>query len=43
MGHVILTNAQGKVTTDDKTWGFRKDDEGNLRIVLLHSSLPYTG
>jgi hypothetical protein len=22
-------------------WGFRKDDEGNLRIVLHHSSLPY--
>jgi hypothetical protein len=43
MGHVILTNAQGEVTTVDKTWGFRKDDAGNLRIVLHHSSLPYGG
>lgn len=43
MGHVILTDAKGEVTTVDKTWGFRKDDEGNLRIVLHHSSLPYGG
>ena len=41
MGNVFLTDASGKVTKVDKTWGFKKDDKGNLRIVLHHSSLPY--
>jgi len=42
MGHVKLTNKDGSVTTVDKTWGFKKDDNGALRIVLHHSSLPYS-
>jgi hypothetical protein len=42
MGNVILTNDKGEQTKVDKTWGFNKDDEGKLRIVLHHSSLPYT-
>lgn len=41
MGNVMLTDSNGKVTTVDKTWGFKKDQNGNLRIVLHHSSLPY--
>lgn len=41
MGHVMLTDGNGQVTTVDKTWGFRKDDDGKVRIVLHHSSLPY--
>ena len=41
MGNVILTDKNGKVTKVDKTWGFKKDHEGKLRIVLHHSSLPY--
>lgn len=41
MGHVVLTDKSGKVTTVDKTWGFKKDDQGKVRIVLHHSSLPY--
>jgi hypothetical protein len=40
-GHVILTDKAGKVTVVDKTWGFKKDDKGQMRIVLHHSSLPY--
>ena len=40
MGKVRLTDAAGKVTEVDKTWGFKKDDAGKLRIVLHHSSLP---
>jgi hypothetical protein len=40
-GHVILTDKDGKVTTVDKTWAFKKDDKGQLRIVLHHSSLPF--
>ena len=42
MGHVKLTNNDGQVTTVDKTWGFKKDEQGALRIVLHHSSLPYS-
>lgn len=41
MGNVMITNKEGKVTTVDKTWQFVKDDNGKLRIMLHHSSLPY--
>lgn len=43
MGNVIITDKDGKITTVDKTWQFIKDDNGKLRIILHHSSLPYTG
>lgn len=43
MGNVTLTNRDGSRTTVDKTWGYRLDPQGNLRIVLHHSSLPFTG
>jgi hypothetical protein len=43
MGNVNITGKDGKVTTVDKTWAFVKDDAGKLRIVVHHSSLPYTG
>lgn len=43
MGNVSFTGKDGKVTTVDKTWKFVKDDAGKLRIVVHHSSLPYTG
>jgi hypothetical protein len=41
MGKVRLTNKDGAVTEVDKTWGYKRDADGNLRIVLHHSSLPY--
>jgi hypothetical protein len=41
-GNVHCTNKDGKTTIVDKTWGYKKDDEGKLRIVLHHSSLPYS-
>jgi len=41
MGKVHFTDPDGEVTTVDKTWGFVKDDEGTLRIVVHHSSLEY--
>lgn len=41
MGWVILTDKDGQVTTVDKSWGYKKDADGVLRIVLHHSSLPY--
>lgn len=43
MGKVVMTDKAGKVTTVDKTWKYVKDDAGQLRIVLHHSSLPYSG
>lgn len=42
MGNVSITGKDGKVTTVDKTWKFVRDDAGKLRIVVHHSSLPYT-
>ena len=41
MGWVIITDKDGQVTKVDKSWGYKKDAEGTLRIVLHHSSLPY--
>ncbi|MCA6509516.1 MAG: hypothetical protein ACK596_11765 [Pseudanabaena sp.] len=43
MGKVTLTDKDGNVITVDKTWQFFKDDTGKLRIVVHHSSLPYSG
>ncbi len=43
MGNVMITDKDGKVTTVDKTWKYVKDDTGKLRIVVHHSSLPYSG
>ncbi|MDP4613209.1 MAG: hypothetical protein NWS97_05445 [Limnohabitans sp.] len=43
MGNVMMIDQAGKVTTVDKTWKYVKDDAGQLRIVLHHSSLPYSG
>lgn len=41
MGRVRLTDKTGAVTTVDKSWGYKRDSRGDLRIVLHHSSLPY--
>lgn len=41
MGNVLITNAEGNVTVVDKTWGFHRDADGVIRIVLHHSSLPH--
>lgn len=41
MGWVSLTDKDGQVTKVDKSWGYKKDENGTLRIVLHHSSLPY--
>jgi hypothetical protein len=41
MGNVHCTNKDGQTTIVDKTWAYKKDDEGKIRIVLHHSSLPY--
>ncbi len=43
MGKVKMTDKKGGVTTVDKTWGWVKDDKGQMRIVLHHSSLEFAG
>ncbi|WP_424977923.1 phosphoribosyl-AMP cyclohydrolase [Leisingera sp. S232] len=40
MGWVMLTDKNGDVTKVDKSFGYKKDADGALRIVLHHSSLP---
>ena len=40
MGNVHLTDKAGKVTTVDKFWLFKRDDDGKLRIAVHKSSLP---
>jgi len=41
-GNAHFTNKDGTVTTVDKTFGYFKTPDGNLVIVLHHSSLPYS-
>lgn len=41
MGKVTMTDDKGCVTTVDKTWVFKKDDKGVVRIIVHHSSLPF--
>ena len=41
MGWVSLTDAEGDTVTVDKSFGYKLDDKGGLKIVLHHSSLPY--
>ena len=42
MGNVDLTDSSGKLTTVVKTWAFVREPDGEIRIVLHHSSLPFT-
>ena len=42
MGWVTLTDKDGDMVKVDKSWGYRKDADGALKIVLHHSSIPYT-
>lgn len=41
MGWVKITDKNGDVTQVDKSWGYKKDADGTVRIVLHHSSLPF--
>ncbi|MEM7751246.1 MAG: phosphoribosyl-AMP cyclohydrolase [Pseudomonadota bacterium] len=41
MGSVIFTGSDEQTIKTDKSWGYRRDADGVLRIVLHHSSLPY--
>jgi len=42
MGNVSIWDDRGNLTKVDKTWGYVRGHDGKLRIVLHHSSLPYS-
>jgi len=42
MGNVSMWDTKGNMTMVDKTWGWTRGADGNLKIVLHHSSLPYS-
>lgn len=41
MGNIYLYDKNGNETVVDKTWGFKMNEFGELKIILHHSSLPY--
>lgn len=41
MGNIYLYDKNGNETVVDKTWGFKMNELGELKIILHHSSLPY--
>ena len=43
MGWVHLEAADGTMSKVDKTFGYLRDDNGALRIVVHHSSTPFKG
>ena len=43
MGWVHFEAADGTKSKVDKTFGYVRDDDGALRIVVHHSSTPFAG
>ena len=43
MGKYVFTNYKNESTKVEYTFGYIKDDNNNLKIILHHSSLPYSG
>lgn len=41
MGNLYLEDVKGNKVMVDKSFGYLRRDDGSLRIVLHHSSLPY--
>jgi len=42
MGNLTLWDDKGNMTKVDKTWGYVRGADGKLRIILHHSSRPYS-
>lgn len=42
MGNVWVTDRDGNEVMVDKTWVFRKGEDGKLRIIVHKSSLPFS-
>ena len=43
MGWVTFTDKDGNVVKVDKSFGYRRAADGSLKLMLHHSSLPYSG
>ena len=41
MGWITLIDKDGQSVKVDKSWGYKKLENGILKIILHHSSLPY--
>lgn len=41
MGNVWVTDKDGNEVMVDKTWVFKKSDDGKLRIIVHKSAMPY--
>jgi len=41
MGNYFFTDAEGKETKVEYSFGYMLDEDGNVRITLHHSSMPY--
>jgi hypothetical protein len=41
MGNVWVTDKEGNEVMVDKTWVFKKTDDGKLKIIVHKSALPY--
>ena len=41
MGWVTFTDKNDNTIKVDKSWGYKLDEHGELKIMLHHSSLPY--
>jgi len=42
MGWVHFTDRHGDTVKVDKSFGYRRAADGSLKLVLHHSSLPYS-
>ena len=42
MGNYFFTGTDGSETKVEYSFGYTKDEDGNLKIVLHHSSLPFS-
>ena len=42
MGNYYFTKTNGDIVKVEYSFGYVKDEDGNLKINLHHSSLPYT-
>lgn len=41
MGNYYFTDLSGNITKVDYTFGYMRDDNGDLKIDVHHSSLPF--
>ncbi|MEM0910467.1 MAG: hypothetical protein AAGJ37_05795 [Pseudomonadota bacterium] len=43
MGNYFFTTTEGEEVKVEYTFGYMRDEEGNVKINVHHSSLPYSG